>query len=244
MSQRSAVSNQHSEKSFPRGLFTLWAAVLSYPDDMYANYLGRCCTFHRTYPAPPRATEMLSAYVGASIDLSEDELQELYTRTFDINPVTSLEVGWHLFGEAYNRGAFLVKMRTLMEKHHLPEKSELPDHLVNMLMLLDHLPPRDASALAGKSILPALETMLKGFEGVENPYAYLLRGVQALVESIGRCEENKTSGKNGVIARSEATKQSPPSLEIASRSAAARNDAADCTTHCALASVCAPEVRA
>ena len=38
-----------------------------------------------------------------------EQIQELYTRTFDINPVCTLEIGWHIFGEDYARGALLVK---------------------------------------------------------------------------------------------------------------------------------------
>ena len=39
------------------------------------------------------------------------ELEEVFTQTFDINPLSALEVGWHLFGEEYARGMFLVRMR-------------------------------------------------------------------------------------------------------------------------------------
>ena len=30
-----------------------------------------------------------------------EDLQEMYTRTFDINAVCTLEVGWHIYGEDY-----------------------------------------------------------------------------------------------------------------------------------------------
>ena len=32
------------------------------------------------------------------------QIEETFTRTFDVNPACALEVGWHLFGEEYARG--------------------------------------------------------------------------------------------------------------------------------------------
>ena len=69
-------------------------------------------------------------------------LEELYTRTFDINPVCSLETGWHLFGEDYNRGAFLVRMRGLLRQHGIEEGAELTDHLESALRVLSVMEPR------------------------------------------------------------------------------------------------------
>jgi len=39
--------------------------------------------------------------------------------TFDINPACALEVGWHLFGEDYMRGQFLVRMREELSKYEI-----------------------------------------------------------------------------------------------------------------------------
>ena len=49
------------------------------------------------------------------------DLEELFTRTFDINPQCTLELGWQLYGEDYNRGAFLVRMRELMREKGVEE---------------------------------------------------------------------------------------------------------------------------
>ena len=64
------------------------------------------------------------------------ELEETYARTFDINPACALEVGWHLFGEEYARGLFLVRLRGEMREHGVEESSELPDHITHVLALI------------------------------------------------------------------------------------------------------------
>ena len=84
-----------------------------------------------------------------------------------------LEVGWHLYGEDYHRGAFLVRMRGLLREHGVPEETELPDHLTHVLPVLGRLDDARAEALARGYVLPALVKMLDGFGEKRNPYRQL-----------------------------------------------------------------------
>ena len=65
--------------------------------------------------------------------LDDTQLEELYTRTFDLNPVCTPEVGWHIYGEQYRRGRFLVQARELLKIVGVDERGELPDHLMSLL---------------------------------------------------------------------------------------------------------------
>ena len=71
------------------------ARLFAYPGEDYQALAGRGAGVR---PTPSRG-------------MSVEDLQELYTRTFDWNPDTSLEIGWHLYGENYERGEFLVEVR-------------------------------------------------------------------------------------------------------------------------------------
>ncbi len=74
---------------------------------------------------------------GAFLELHQDwEVEEAFTGTFDVNPACALEVGWHLFGEEYARGMFLVRMREELRKYDLCESVELPDHLSHVLAVV------------------------------------------------------------------------------------------------------------
>jgi len=138
----------------------------------------------------PKAAEHAAAFLEAVEPLSHEELEELYTRTFDLNPVCALDVGWHLFGEAYERGAFLVKMRELLARMGLAEGTELPDHLTSVLPAFGRMEPEEASELAASHLLPAMEKMLAGFQGKDNPYEHALRAARSLVaQSVLRNEE-------------------------------------------------------
>ena len=92
-------------------------------------------------------------------------MQELYVQTFEFNPACTLEIGWHIFGENYERGEFLVRMREQLRRHGITESSELPDHLCHILPLLDRLEPEEAADLVGLFVLPALAKIKDALNG-------------------------------------------------------------------------------
>lgn len=111
----------------------------------------------------PSVAEPLAAFCTAMDALSPEQREELYTRTFDINPVCSLEIGWQLFGEEYHRGALLVRLRSELRRHGIEETAELPDHLTHVLSLLDRMDAAQASSFAHCCVIPAVDKMLLAF---------------------------------------------------------------------------------
>jgi len=127
-------------------------------------------------------TNHLELFKQSIEHLSLQEMEELYTRTFDINPVASLEIGWHLFGETYDRGAFLVKMREMLRQHNIEESSELPDHLTHCLLVFGRMSKNESAEFARQYLLPSLDKIIDGFQGKENPYEHLLLALKNLIE--------------------------------------------------------------
>ena len=107
--------------------------------------------------------------------------QELYVQTFEFNPACTLEIGWHLFGENYQRGEFLVRMREQLRHHGITESTELPDHLTHLLLLIDRLEQHEAAELAGQFLLPALAKIHDAIK--DNPYGSLIATIQAKLET-------------------------------------------------------------
>jgi nitrate reductase delta subunit len=161
--------------------FDALAGLLAYPAPGYAGRLDEC---RRVLDGlVPEAAHRLARLGEALGGLGDEEIEELYTRTFDLNPVCSLEVGWHLFGENYARGEFLVLMREELRKHGLAESTELPDHLTHVLPALARMGQPQADRFAARFLLPALEKMLAGLAKQENPYRDLVEAVRSVVLS-------------------------------------------------------------
>jgi nitrate reductase delta subunit len=162
-------------------VYDLLATLVSYPGEDYGEQVCRC----RELIAPdmPEAACNLERFAAELSPLSTTENEELFTRTFDLNPVCALELGWHLFGENYERGEFLVVMRGQLRRFGLPETTELPDHLAQVLRVLGRLPAAEADRLLSARVLPALEKMLAGLSRSESPFLHLLEAVRDVLLS-------------------------------------------------------------
>jgi len=108
-------------------------------------------------------------------------VEELFTKTFDLNASCCLEIGWHLYGEQYQRGEFLVNMRQTLAEEKISESNELPDHLSHCLRLLPVLEKEDEAAFAQEYLLPAITKIAKGMKQ-ENPYTCVIVYLQALLK--------------------------------------------------------------
>jgi nitrate reductase delta subunit len=158
--------------------YDLAAGLLLYPGPGYHTQVARCGqAFAAVFP---EAADLLAGFAEAIDKLALEEVEELFTRTFDLNPACALEIGWHLFGENYSRGEFLVQMRQKLRRHGLPESTELPDHLAHVLPVLGRLLATESGSFAERYVLPALDKMLAGLAGKDNPYEKLLAAVRRL----------------------------------------------------------------
>lgn len=174
------------------------AGVFAYPGDALDRHVA----------AAQEALAALDPQLGAIFEpaavglgaTGTAEREELFTRTFDINPTCTLEIGWHLFGEEYERGAFLVEMRRRLRETGLEEGGELPDHLSCALRLLGRLDggrpeAEEVSAFARGFLLPALVKMLTGFGERENPYRAALEATRGWLERrYGPALERRVTG--------------------------------------------------
>ena len=129
-------------------------------------------------PLPPRRDDdcaEVAAFFDETAHVTRDGMEELYTTTFDLNPVATLDVGWHLWGEQYERGRFLAEMRGLQERLGIDAGYELPDHLT---VLLPTIARTDSPELIEKT-RKAVEKMLAPLEEHGNPYRHLLRAAHS-----------------------------------------------------------------
>ena len=157
-------------------LYVHLAHLLHYPEEDYRRHLERLSS---ALTGQQEMEEMLEPFRTFVANSEFTELEELFTRTFDMNPQTCLEVGWHLYGEDYKRGELLVNMRQALAQYHLPESEELPDHMSHCLLLLARMEPEEAPIFVDEYLLPALEKILESLKP-ENPFTDLLEVLKTL----------------------------------------------------------------
>lgn len=111
-------------------------------------------------------------------------LQEYYIKTFDVNAVCYLDIGYVLFGEDSKRSQFLLNMQNEQLQANNDCGKEFPDHLPNVLTLLPKLKSNDfKEELIVTILIPALNHMIENFTNEENSYKYTLKILLKLLET-------------------------------------------------------------
>ena len=160
------------------------ALLLEYPGTENDALVQECCSvISKDWQGAVEGSvpAMLDEFRTRVAGRERGDMEDLYTRTFDLNPVCSLDVGWHLYAENYDRGAFLVSMREALRRHGIDETTELPDHLPSVLRLLARMAEGERTALIGESILPALRKMIAGFGEGDNPYGLIIQATETIL---------------------------------------------------------------
>ena len=143
--------------------YCLLADLFEYPKPGYVEGLQVVQSFlHKNYPET-------SDNIDTFLDLLPVDdfyaMEELFTRSFDVQAITTLDIGYVLFGDDYKRGELLANLN----KEHLKVEndcfSELADHLPNVLRLISKMEDEElVEEMADQLIGPAVKKMISEFD--------------------------------------------------------------------------------
>lgn len=157
-------------------VYNIFADLLEYPEEPWSALRDHAA--NRFAPQSGAVAENVSAFCAATAQFQLYSLQECYTRTFDLNPVCTLDIGHYLFGEDYKRGLFLANLRETEAPYTLGQKRQLPDYLPVLLRFLVVLDDQELrSSLISECLLPAIEQMVATLDRTNNPHRHLVRAI-------------------------------------------------------------------
>ena len=146
-----------------RASYATIARLFSYPDEGLNDVLGEVQEYFDANH--PEVMGTLLPFTDCMRQLTMLEQQDLYLRSFEVQAVTTLDVGYVVFGDDYKRGELLVNLNREHRTAGLDCGTELADHLPNILRLMDVLIDEDLlNDLVNKVLVPALRKMKDGFE--------------------------------------------------------------------------------
>ncbi len=147
----------------PMAHYEVLADLFGYPGPTFEVVVMRAVVVcSESYPRAARGLEEFLRLLPRG-DLVAH--RELHTRTFDVQAITSLDIGYTLFGEDYKRGALLANLSAEHRRAGNDCGAELGDHLTNVLRLLPKLAdPALREELVRVLLAPALEEMIREFE--------------------------------------------------------------------------------
>ena len=159
--------------------YTILADLFRYPSDrLMDDALNTISVLTTDYPDE---AIIVKGFIENFSDLTLHQRQEYYIKTFDIQAVCFLDIGYVLFGEDYKRGDFLVQMKQEQREAQNDCGVELSDHLPNVLTLLPKTTPEFAQELIATICIPALDEMIDKFN-MQNAYLELLKMLQNVMK--------------------------------------------------------------
>ena len=138
------------------------SALLDYPEEGFAD---RIRLVHRYLEEhEPECGDLLKRFTDIVTTLSLNQVQELHTRSFDVQAITTLDLGYLLFGDDYKRAELLVNLSREHTRAGNDCGNELADHLPNVIRLVALLNDDELkSELVNKLICPGLVKMIREF---------------------------------------------------------------------------------
>jgi len=153
--------------------YKILADIFRYPDGNLMNSMtGFMSLTSEQFPEHKnKANKILDTFNSMSV-LKQ---QEYYLKTFDVQAVCSLDIGYVLFGEDYKRAQLLVNLQSEHKTAGIDCGSELGDHLPNVLTLLSKTNDPDFAEELGFIITSqAVRFMITKFKNVDNIYKDML----------------------------------------------------------------------
>lgn len=123
----------------------------------------------------PEKAEAFRELIEEHGNLPIHKRQEYFMKTFDVQAICYLDLGYVLFGEDYKRAQLLVNLQNEHKEAGVDCGSELGDHLPNVLTLLSKTTNQEFAEELGFIITtPAVRFMLMKFKNASNYYKEIL----------------------------------------------------------------------
>jgi nitrate reductase delta subunit len=170
----------------------LFADILDYPQKNIVQHVRECEAL--VSATSPEAAALLRQFRHFLDETPNGQLEEIYTGIFDLDAACHPYVGYQLFGESYERSAFIVELKKLYRSCGFEaSENELPDRLSVLLRFLSISGDADPNQeIINEGILPALDKMAKEAEEADgqlppqgsNPYRQVLEALRRVLEQL------------------------------------------------------------
>lgn len=142
--------------------YQILSELFQYPRESYKENIATVeSVLQDNYPETIPDFREFTSYINSA---SQAEMEELFSRTFDVQAITTLDIGYVLFGDDYKRGELLVNLNREHSEAENDCGNELADNLSNLLRLIPKMKNVELrKELIQQLIMPALEKIIDEF---------------------------------------------------------------------------------
>lgn len=165
--------------------YDLLSILLCHPEQNYLDVVEALSEFSTS----KHGVRHLRAFMSEMSGLSLSEIQELYSKTFDLSPLCSPALSVHLFGvESFKRSHLMVGLLDMYAKASYASSGESADHMSTVIGFLPYASLSEQKEITSFIVLPGLKKMAEFLGTRNNPFAHLLFGTCEIVEAEVRRE--------------------------------------------------------
>ncbi len=167
-------------------LYTCLGQSLRFPHKDIIPQVSECIDILEKGNYPDEILKELSSFKKDVERLSIDELQELYSYTFEFTSETTLDMGWYSH-EGFKRAANLLIIKSMYRDQGFPfdevAKGELPDNLAVILFFLGHLKNEELKNNFVKTyVIMSMEKLNRNFQTKKNAYRHLINAIYRVLD--------------------------------------------------------------
>ena len=171
-----------------KSLYEHFAGLLNYPREDIRLRVEECMkalSAHTEYP--PEATQELQLFLKELDGMPLDDLQGIYSYTFELTSEYTLDLGHYLY-DGFKRSNYLASLKAMYRENNFPfdevAKGELPDHLPVVLRFLATIGDEELKKDVRESfVIMAIEKLNKNFERTSsNVYSHLINSIYRVID--------------------------------------------------------------
>lgn len=166
-------------------ILKLYSQILRFPAEGHTQKVEVLQKLLAEYNLPAEAIQHLQIFQEFLKKTSLEQQDEVYTQTFEVQSITTMDVGYVLFGDDYKRAELLVNLNQELARHNINPDRELADYLPNVLELLSVIKEQDLfDEIINYVVYPALHIIIREFdpEAMEKKNKVYLKHQKSLIE--------------------------------------------------------------
>ncbi|MDO8427100.1 MAG: hypothetical protein Q7T24_06265 [Deltaproteobacteria bacterium] len=171
-----------------KSLYSHLAGLLEYPKEDIKIRVEECVKALAARPEyPSEAVEELKKFQRDLEEMPLDDLQGVFSYTFELSSDFTLDMGYHLF-DGFKRSNMLATVKSMFKETGFPSeqfgKGELPDHLPVLLHFLSFVQDEALKKDFRESfVILGMEKLLKNFEkNKKNIYSHLISAIYRVLD--------------------------------------------------------------
>lgn len=158
------------------------ARLLDYPTEKYLSSFDSVIS--QCVQLSPDCKSLLVEFSKFVSETSRSDLEETFTRNFDLAPLCSPYVSGYIYGdENFDRGSLLSHLNDRFEEIGFDRKGELCDHLGVLLSFSEHLSIEEIDDLCELVLVAPLKEMVSRLADCQSPYHPLMKAIEMVVKT-------------------------------------------------------------